>query len=304
MSSRVLAHLALFTVALFYAGNYLVAKFVMNDDFVGPLGFVLLRVSFATSLFWFISLFLRQERIERRDWWLFAVCGLTGVAINQSLFLSGLELTTPTHASLIMTVSPILVLLFSYLILKDRITTRKIGGIAIGCAGAIVLMTLGKEVSGSPDYLAGDIMVMLNATSYALYLVLVKKLTDKYSPLTVIKYVFSFGLLYVLPLGFNQVSEIEWYTFTTNTWLSVMYVLICVTFLAYLLNIYALRKVKAATVGFYIYLQPLLATMLSVLFDMEELSLAKVFSGILIFLGVYLVSDFKIIAPTGVKIKK
>jgi len=304
MSSRVLAHLALFTVALFYAGNYLVAKLVMNDDFVGPLGFVLLRVSFATTLFWVISLFLRHERIERRDWWLFAICGLTGVAANQSFFLSGLELTTPAHASLIMTVSPILVLIFSYLILKDKITSRKIGGILLGCAGAIVLMTFGKEVAGSPDYLAGDIMVMLNATSYALYLVLVKQLTAKYMPLTVIKYVFSFGLLYVLPLGFRQVAEIEWHTFTSGTWMSVMYVLICVTFLAYLLNIYALRKVKPAIVGFYIYLQPFLATILSVMFDMEELSFAKVFSGILIFVGVYLVSDFKINMALKPQIKK
>ena len=304
MSPRLLAHAALFTVALFYAGNYLVAKIVMNDDFVGPLGFVLLRVVFATTLFWLISLVLRHEPIDRRDWGLFAACGLTGVAINQSLFLSGLELTTPAHASLIMTVSPILVLLFSYLILKDRITSRKIGGILLGCAGAIVLMTFGKEVTGSPDYLAGDIMVMMNATSYALYLVLVKKLTAKYMPLTVIKYVFSFGLLFVLPLGFRQVVAIEWHTFSTATWLSVAYVLVCVTFLAYLLNTYALVRVKPATVGFYIYLQPLLATILSVMFDMESLSFPKVFAGVLIFFGVYLVSDFKISAPLRADIKK
>jgi drug/metabolite transporter (DMT)-like permease len=304
MSKRLLAHLALFAVALFYGGNYLVAKIVMNDDFVGPLGFVVLRVGFATTLFWFISLFLRREPVDRRDLWLFAVCGLTGVAANQALFLSGLELTTPAHASLIMTISPILVLIFSFLILKERITSRKIGGIMLGCVGAVVLMTFGKEVTGSPDYLAGDLMVMLNATSYALYLVLVKRLTAKYTPLTVIKYVFSFGLLYVLPLGFSQVAAIEWHTFTTNTWLSVAYVLIFVTFLAYLLNIYALGKVKAATVGFYIYLQPLLAAMLSVMLNMEELSLAKIFAGILIFLGVYFVSDFKISVPQKAEIKK
>ena len=304
MSTRLLAHLALFTVALFYAGNYLVAKLVMNNDFVGPLGFVLLRVSFATTLFWIVSIFVRHERIDRRDWWLFALCGLTGVAINQSFFFSGLELTTPAHASLIMTVTPILVLLFSYLILKDRITSRKIGGNLMGCAGAIVLMTFGKEVTGSPDYLAGDIMVLTNATSYALYLVIVKRLTAKYTPLTVIKYVFTFGLLYVFPFGFNQFSAIEWQSFTSDTWLSVMYVLICVTFLAYLLNIYALSKVKPATVGFYIYLQPLLATTLSVMLQMETVSFAKVLSGILIFLGVYLVSDFKIKPSLGTDIKK
>ena len=289
-SPNTLAHVALLVVALIYGGNYLIAKVVMDGAYVKPLGFVLLRVITATTLFWLIALFAPRERIARSDWKIFALCGLTGVAANQSLFFSGLDLTTPIHASLIMTTSPMLVLVFSYLILHERITSRKIIGILIGCAGAVILMTLGTTVTARLDYLLGDLMIFLNATSYALYLVLVKRLTARYAPLTVIRWVFTCGLALVLPLGFHQVTLIEWATFTTNTWLSVAYVLLCVTFLAYLLNIFALKRVSPNTVSIYIYLQPLFASLLSVAFLDEGLSLVKVVSAVFIFTGVYLVS--------------
>ena len=294
MPTRFAAHLALFTVAAFYAGNYLVAKSIMNDDFVGPLGFVLLRVSVATAMFWLLSLIVGIHPIERKDIGRFILCGLTGATANQSLFFMGLERTTPIHASLILTISPILVFIFSYLILHERITMRKIVGLTLGFAGAVVLVSFGKEVTGSPDYILGDAMVFLNATSYALYLVLVKRLINKYPPLTVIKWVFLFGLIFMVPLGLGEVTEIEWHTFTPNTWLGVAYVIICVTFLAYLLNIYALNRVTPSTVGFYIYLQPLLAAMLSVWVGMESLNPAKFMAGILIFSGVFLVSEIKL----------
>lgn len=291
MPTRISAHLALFAVALFYAGNYLIAKTVMNGDFLEPLGFVLLRVSSATLLFWLASLFVKSKRIERRDWPVFVLCGLTGVAANQSLFFSGLELTTPVHASLIMTTNPILVLVFAYFILRDKVTWRKVLGIAIGFAGALFLVAAGQQVVEADEYMLGDTMIFLNATSYALYLVVVKRLIAKYPPLTVIKWVFTIGLFFVIPLGFSQLTHTNWELFTMNAWLGVVYVIICVTFLAYLLNIYALQRVTPSTVAFYIYLQPLLASLLSVMFGMDTLNLTTVISGLLIFTGVFLVSD-------------
>ena len=290
-SQNTSAHLALLIVALIYAGNYLIAKVVMDGDYIKPLGFVLLRVISGTTLFWLVSLFTVRERIHRSDWKFFVLCGLTGVAANQSLFFSGLDLTTPIHASLIMTVSPMLVLVFSYLILKEHITGRKVTGIFVGCAGAVTLMTLGKEVMTGSQYLVGDLMIFLNATSYALYLVLVKRLIRQYAPLTVIKWVFSAGLIFVFPLGIGQMLQIDWQTFQFTTWLAVAYVLLCVTFLAYLLNIFALKRVSPNTVSIYIYLQPLFASVLSVIFTGEEISLIKLVSGVLIFSGVYLVSS-------------
>lgn len=294
MPTRISAHLALFAVALFYAGNYIIAKTVMNGNFLEPLGFVLLRVSSATLLFWITSLFVRGKRIERGDWPIFILCGLTGVAANQSLFFSGLELTTPVHASLIMTTNPILVLVFAYFILRNRITWRKVLGIATGFAGALFLVAAGKQVVEEQEYMLGDMMIFLNATSYAIYLVIVKRLISKYPPLTVIKWVFTIGLGFVIPLGFTQLTNTNWSAFTSEAWLGVIYVIICVTFLAYLLNIYALQRVTPATVAFYIYLQPLLAAILSVIFGMDTLNITTVISGILIFIGVFLVSDIRL----------
>jgi drug/metabolite transporter (DMT)-like permease len=207
------------------------------------------------------------------------------------LFFSGLELTTPVHASLILTTSPILVLLFSNLMLKTPVTWRKVVGIATGFAGALALVGLGKQMGAGENILVGDLFILGNATAYALYLVLVKKLINKYPPLTVMKWVFTTGLIFVIPFGFGQLGEIEWSRFTAYTWGAVLYVIICVTFLAYLLNIYALQRVAPATVGFYIYLQPLLAAFMSAMVGMESIDAVKVISGVLIFLGVFLVSD-------------
>lgn len=291
MPNRIKAHIALFTVALFYAANYLIAKSVMNDEYVDPLGFVLLRVFWASVLFWLVSLFVKGPKVEREDWLRFIICGLTGAAANQMLFFSGLELTTPVHASLILTTSPILVLIFSKVMLKTPITWRKFAGIATGFAGALALVGLGKPMGDGENILAGDLLIFGNATAYALYLVLVKKLITKYPPLTVMKWVFTSGFIFVLPFGYGQLLDVEWSDFTGYTWAAILYVIICVTFLAYLLNIYALQRVSPATVGFYIYLQPLLAAFMSAMVGMESIDLVKVLSGILIFLGVFLVSD-------------
>jgi drug/metabolite transporter (DMT)-like permease len=285
-----LAHIALLLVALFYGGNYLIAKHVMNNAFIQPLGFVLLRVVTATALFWLLALAFRPERIARSDVPLFVLCGLTGVCLNQTLFFSGLELTTPVHASLIMTTTPLLVLLFAHLIIRETVTALKVAGVVIGCTGAVILLTHGQASGSGSANLSGDLMVLLNATSYALYLVLVKRLTRKYRPLTVIRWVFTFGLVFVLPVGYVQLSAVEWQTFTTDAWLAVIYVLVCVSFLAYLLNVFALKHVNPSTVSIYIYLQPLFAAILSVLFDMEVLTWTKVVAGVLIFAGVALVS--------------
>ena len=304
MPSRLAAHLALFTVAAFYAGNYLVAKSIMNNDFVGPLGFVLLRVSVATAMFWTVSLIIGMHSIERKDIPRFMLCGLTGATANQAFFFLGLERTTPIHASLILTITPILVLVFSRFILHEKITLRKLIGLALGFAGAVVLVTFGKEVIGNPDYVLGDMMIFVNATSYAIYLVIVKHLINKYPPLTVIKWVFLFGFCFMLPIGFAELKEVDWQTFTRNTWIGVAYVIVCVTFLAYLLNIYALKRVTPSIVGFYIYLQPLLAALLSVWVGMETLGPAKLTAGILIFSGVFLVSDIRLRVAPAQKQKK
>lgn len=262
----------------------------MDDGHLPPLAFILLRVFTAALLFWGFHKAFVKEAIDRRDIGLFLLCGLCGVAINQTFFFSGLQRTTPINASLIMTTSPILVLVVSAIVVKERITSQKLAGILIGAFGAVLLIAYGRSVSFNRQGLIGDVMVFINAASYGIYLVLVKSLMVKYHPITVVRWVFTFGLALVFPVGIGELLDVQWSTFTPVIWLAVFYVLLGTTFLAYLLNAFALREVNASVVSIYIYLQPLIATGIALLLGKDQLSPVKMGAGLAIFLGVYLVS--------------
>ncbi len=198
--------------------------------------------------------------------------------------------TTPIHASLIMTTTPILVLMISALMIGERITLQKLLGILLGGTGAFLLIGYGKAVGFSKEQALGDIMILINAASYGIYLVLVKKLMRRYNALTVVMWVFSFGLIFVFPFGISEFLAIDWATFDTRIWLVVFYVIVFVTFLTYLFNAYALKIVNPSVVSIYIYLQPLFASFIALTFFGESLSFIKIIAALLIFTGVFLVS--------------
>ncbi len=286
------AHGALLAVALIYGLNYLLAKDVMKG-FLDPREFILIRAIGATGLFWLFASFTSngETKIERKDLGRMALAGLFGVAANQMFFFEGLNLTTPINASIIMTINPVLVLLLSAIILKDPLSPLKIIGIAVGATGAILLISQG----GSANLFAageglGNLLVLLNALSYGLYLVVVKPLMAKYSPLQVIKYVFLFGLLYVIPFSIHQVADTPWEAFDQGVWLKIAFVVVFTTFFAYLLNIYAMKTVASTTVSIYIYLQPFFATTFSLWAGVDTLDWTKVISAVFIFAGVGMVS--------------
>ena len=284
------AHLALFSVGVIYALNYFIAKGLMPDK-IGPSGFIALRVVGGGLLFWGVRFLSKIEKVDRGDLLRLALCGLTGVAINQLCFFNGLSLTSPLHASLIMTINPIFVLVASALILGSSITTRKLLGIALGGAGAILLLlSTNSSPSTNGPNLIGDILILINALSYGVYLVVVKPLMQRYRPITVISWAFLFGALFAIPFGVNDVLEIQWNSFSFRDWQSVFYVVIGTTFLAYLLNIYALGTVEPTVVSIYIYLQPIIVTVLSAVWAYGDLNLNTLGCAGMIFSGVWLVS--------------
>ena len=293
MDIRIKAHIALFLVALIYGANYTISKVVLDDGYIQPLGFVLMRVISGVVFFTLVHRFFIKEKIKRKDIGKLILCGIFGVAVNQMFFFMGLKLTTPINASLIMTTTPILVLIISAIYIKEAVTLRKLLGVLIGASGAAMLILSGGQLDFDKGKALGDFLIFVNATSYGIYLVLVKSLIKEYHPITVVKWVFTFGIIFVFPFGFSALKTVEWSTFSIYIWLAVAYVLICTTFLAYLFNTYALRTLQASTVSTYIYLQPLLATIIALIFESDQLALFKVISGILIFVGVYLVSTGK-----------
>ncbi len=289
LHNKILAHLGLLIANLIYALNYTLAKDVM-PEYIQPSGFILLRVIGGVFLFGLsYSLFI-QEKINKPDLLLFGICGFFGVAVNQLLFFEGLNLTTPINAAIIMTSTPILVILLSTFILNESITLRKILGIFLGLFGAVILILNGGDFTTNTNYMQGNFFILMNATSYAFYLVLIKPLMLKYHPITVMTLVFSFGLIFVFPFGLEELFIIEWEIMPEKIVLKILFVVICTTFFAYLFNSAALKYVMPSTVSIYIYLQPLFATVIAVLLQSDRLDSIKIISSLFIFLGIYLVS--------------
>lgn len=300
MSSRTLAHIALFIVNFIYGVNYVVAKGLM-PEVIGPSGFILLRVLGAGGLFWIVYA-LRPERIAYSDMGRLALCGLFGVALNQLMFFHGLMRTTPINASIIMVATPILVLVLAGILLKERITYTKLLGVLLGAAGALSLIILKPNAAVTGATRLGDLFILVNATSYGIYLVLVKPLMRKYGAVAVMAWSFLVGLILVAPFGFGELAAVQWSALTTPIIAAIVFVVVLVTFVAYLLNTWALGKVDPTVVGTYIYMQPVMAALFTWLFvrigperlgipgdHVAVLGLPQLLCAAAIFTGVYLV---------------
>jgi len=289
MTSKKLAFLLAFSAAVIYGLSFTIAKEVM-PLYVKPYGFILLRVIGATVLFWIVGFFIQKEKIILGDYPRILLASIFGTALNMLTFFKGLSMTTPISAAVIMVTTPIIVLSFSAFFLNEKATKRKLSGIFIGMFGAILLIVYGNEIGVSSNAVFGNILVFINATSYALYLILVKNLTKKYHPLTLAKWLYLFGLLLVIPFGFQEFTQINWVAIPLTGILKISYVVIFTTFLAYLFNLFAIKKLKPTTISIFIYLQPVLATTYALIVGSDVLNEVKILATLLIFIGVYLVS--------------
>jgi drug/metabolite transporter (DMT)-like permease len=287
------AHIAVLLTNLFFAINYSLVKDI-SPSLVGPYALNLLRVGGSLILFWTLWLFARNKTtMRRKDMGRLALCGLLGVTINQMLFIKGLTMTTAIHASLLMLCSPILITLLALWILNERLTILKIAGLILGIAGSVLLITGRQGASQPRDYLLGDIFIVLNGISYAFYFILVKPLMERYTPLQVVRWVFTFGFIMMLPVGWIQFGEIKWHQFDLPAQSTLFFIVFAGTFLAYVFNAYGIRVLGPGVTSAYIYVQLVFAVAIAVLFFHEQLTWQKAFAGMLILLGVFLVSRKK-----------
>ncbi len=290
MNTRVIALCAVSIVTLIYGVTFTVAKEVM-PHYIKPFGFILLRVFSAMLLFWFASLFIKNDKIEKGDYKTIALSAFFGIALNMLTFFKGLNYTTPISASVMMVTSPILVLIFSSILIKERLTLLKVSGVIIGLIGAVILILYGSTSGGdAKNMMLGNFLVFINAASYGMYLVIVKKVVAKYKPVTFIRWLYLFGFIFVLPFGFTELLEVQWQEISTGGYLRVGFVIVFASCITYLFNLFALSKLKPTTVSVFIYLQPVVASLYALLVGSDSLNTVKIIATVLIFLGVYLVS--------------
>ncbi|HLT54348.1 MAG TPA: DMT family transporter [Flavobacteriaceae bacterium] len=289
-NNRTVALIALSLVQLIYGFNFTFVNDVIDGSYVKPYGFILLRVAGAAVLFWIFSLFYKQEKIALKDFFTLFIAAFFGLTLNMLTFFKGFEYTTPIHASVIMIVVPIIVLVLSAIFLKERITRTKIIGVIIGFSGAIILSVYGRSAVSGDNVLLGNFLVFINAVSYSIYLIIIKKLTYKYHPFTFIKWLFLFGTLLVLPFGYSELQAVEWQNFNGYIYFSIVFVTVAGTFFTYLLNPLALATLKASTVSSFIYLQPIVAVLFALAMGSDTFDTVKGIAMVLIFGGVYLAS--------------
>jgi drug/metabolite transporter (DMT)-like permease len=286
---RTWAHLSLLAANIIYGLNYSIAKAVMPVH-IKPFALVSVRSISAAVLFWITSLFLPKEPVNRKDLLFIFGCSFFGVVINQTLFLVGLNMTTPVNSSIILSTNPIFAFVFAALILKERITFLKGTGLAIGLSGVILLILQNGVPDLASSTFLGDIFSMVNTISWAFYTVIIKRMLEKYHPVTVMKWTFLFGMLTNIPVGYHQWSTMDWSSITLIAWLQIGFVIVGSTYLGYLLITFGLRRLSPTIVSTYTYTQPIIAAYLATLMGQDHIDLVMVVSALLIFAGVFVVS--------------
>jgi len=286
---RTWAHISLIAANLIYGLNYIIAKAVMPGS-IGPFALVALRSVSATILFWFTGLFIPAEKVSYKDLFYLFVCALFGVVINQILFLTGLNLTSPINSSILVSTNPIFAFIFAAIILKEYISFMKGFGLALGLFGVLMLILQnGTPDIGSSTFIR-DILTLVNTISWAFYTVIIKRMLDKYHPVTVMKWVFFFGMLINVPVGYRELSTMSWNTISFNSWLGIGFILVGATFLGYLFISFGLRRLSPTIVSTYTYLQPVVAAYLATILGQDHIDFVMVISALLIFTGVFVVS--------------
>ncbi len=283
------AHLALLSTTLIFGFAYNIVKSLMPAA-LSPMQLIFIRLLGGMVVFWLFQRIFVPEKVQRKDLVMLAVCGMFGFALNQTLFYEGLNLSTPVDASLIHVLNPILVMVFASLLIGEKVTWKKTMGIALGGSGVLILVLYERSVNFDGNHAWGDVLIFLNMVFYALYLVLIKPLVGKYHTTTILKWVSFFGFLFIFPFSVKPALEINFTAIRFMEWLGIVYIILLNTFVAYLLINFALKTLSTTTVSYYSYLQPVIATAMSVTIGQGGITFPKIAAALLIFLGVYIVN--------------
>lgn len=297
-------HLAMFGANVIWGLMAPVTKILFTTSVITPLLLVDFRIFGAALLFWVVSLVSPYEHVPGKDLLRLAGAAFLGVLFNQGCFIFGVGLTSPGEASLITTTMPMWVMFLAWIILGEPITGKKIGGILLGASGALILILSGMShgVTGNKPVL-GDIIVLCAQLSYALYLTFYKNFIRKYSLITLMKWMFLFASIGLLPISLHTLVETDWGQLTFSHWLEAMYVVVFGTFIAYIFIMIGQKTLRPTIVGMYNYVQPIVSSLVGVYLGFDTFTVWKILAVILIFTGVYLVTISKAKPPESTTVE-
>lgn len=291
---RIQGHILILTANLIFGLNTPISKWLLSEKLNAQFH-TMLRMFIAGLVFWIASLFVEKQKVSPKDLLKLMVCGLCGIAINQYLFISGLSITSPVDASVIVTSTPIFVMIFAAFILKEPITILKCSGIFLGALGAIWLIAGANYSDIKHSSFWGDFLTLASSFIYSFYFVIAKPLAQKYSAVTMMKWMFLFGFIALLPINYKSVFFLEGIKSDIDfkTVCAIIYVCIFATFLAYLLIPMALKRIRPTTASMYNYIQPITSSIIAIIALQDVFSVQKLLSALMIFAGVFMVTKSK-----------
>ena len=285
-------HLALLGSNVMWGVMAPISKFVLAGGIISSMALVDIRIFGGTILFWIASMFFESEKVDRKDYIKLFGAGFFSTAFNQLCFIKGVSLTSPVDASICTSTLPIWTMILAAIFLREPVTGKKATGVLLGLSGALLLVFFGngRNAAGNSN-VWGDLLCLLSQVSYSVYLVFFQGVIKKYSPVTLMKWKYTFGaLLLLLPLFIGSFFSVEWASLPSNQWSGLAYILLCGTFLSYLIVPIGQKHLRPTVVAMYNYLQPVTAAAVAILWGLDSFNIVKLIAVVLIFSGVMLVN--------------
>ena len=291
----ILGHLAGFIAYAIFGFNIIVCKDLTSDGLIPPLGIFTLRPLGAGALFWLISIFMPHEKVDRKDFPKIFIASMLGFFTCQITFLVGLPYITPMDCSIMTALAPIYTMIVAAIALKEPITLKKAGGVAISLAGVIYLILSRSAIAGGASQTTpfGIVMIVFNILSFSMYLGIFKPLIAKYSVVTFMKWIFLFSFCVAAPFSAKGLTEVDWAGIPSIQYAELAYLIICATFITYFLIPGAQKRIRPTIISMYSYVQPIIAISISIAIGMDTLTWQKVLAAAMVFSGVIVVSYSK-----------
>ena len=290
--NKVNGHIAVFTANIIFGLNTVISRSLM-PEVVDPFVLTFFRLAGGMILFWIFSLFTQHEKVPIKDIVLFFFAAALAVSTNQLPFIVGLSMTSPIDASIVVTLLPIVSMILAAVIIKEPITLKKAFGVLLGASGALLLIFGNKNVNFGAGSIWGNLLVFSGVLSFALYLTIFKGLISRYSPVTIMKWMFLFATIQCYPFCHQHVVATDFLAFDLSSYLRIAYVVVLATFFTYILIAIGQKALRPTTFSMYNYLQPLVASMAAVAMGMDSFGTDKIVAAVLVFIGVFFVTQSK-----------